>query len=185
MYALIVFFLLPGWVSDGEGDTTSVHKLCALSLDTLGQGFPEESRLRLEDFSYEEYLFVVGRYKAITKEFVRFAEMLARYSDSPEVYRSEDLTRAAPHKPLVITIPTDSLRNFSIVGWSMQNIGFHNFALRLEGYGLVTQERILRLQVENMNLKGADIDTVHQWEIRYRKVKSELEHLFRTRGWSD
>ena len=148
---------------------------------TTAPGF----RIDPKDFNAEEFEFVVNQIRKMLREFRELTEILARHSNAENIRQLGLLSEPTLNDTLIIKIPANSFSKFTTLGWSSQNHGFHNFPLRLEGYGLVSNEKILRLQIENMKLRDSPEDTIQQMQRRWRKAKRELDFFLATESYSD
>ncbi len=160
------------------------YKVYSQPLSTLERDLPEEFRIDPESLlaGFHSSAKRVGEY---LNEFADFTEMLAQYSDSEKIRNFGNFTFPVSNDTLTIKVPVDRLEKYEVLGWTIQNIGFHNLALGVEGYYLATKKEILKLQIENMILRNADADTIRQMQSHYRKAKRELDYFIATNSWSD
>ena len=171
-------------IRDWTEPALEYYKVYSQPLSTLERDLPEELRIDperlLAGFHYRAKR--VGEY---LNEFADFTEMLTQYSDSEKTRNIGNLSFLASNDTLTIAVPVDRLEKYDILGWSIQNIGFHNLAIGVEGYYLASKKEILKLQIENMILRNADTDTIRQMQTHYRKAKRELDYFIATNSWSD
>ena len=160
------------------------YKVYSQPLSTLERNMSEEIRIDPERL-LTGFHSSAERVDEFLNELVEFTEMLTQYSDSEKIRNMGNLTFPASKDTLTITVPVDRLEKYDILSWSMQNHGFHNLAIRVEGYYLASKKEILKLQIENMILQNADADTIRQMQTHYRKAKRELDYFIVTNNWSD
>lgn len=171
-------------IRDWSERALEYYKVYSQPLSTLERDLPEEFRIDPERLlaGFHSSAKRVGDY---LNEFVDFTEMLAQYSDSEKIRNFGNLAFPVSNDTLTIAVPVDRLEKYDILGLSIQNIGFHNLAIGVEGYYLASKKEILKLQIENMILRNADADTIRQMQSHYRKAKRELDYFIATNSWSD
>ena len=152
-------------------------------LTQLRENINRESRIEPEQLVWPEYDSGIWMAKSYLNEYRDFLKMLAGHSNSVVYYDSGYFYTTEPDT-VTFAVPMDSLRAHSVLNWET-SLGYYNSFLWLQGYGLVTREKILRLQIENMRLRNAEADTIQQMQKHYRKIKRELDYFLATKSWAD
>jgi len=71
------------------------------------------------------------------------------------------------------------------LGWEIENIGIPNRMLIVKGYGLVSQKKIISLELENAKLKDAPKEESINLEQRLKKIEKQIEVFLSENIWVD
>ena len=109
--------------------------------------------------------------KQKTLEFIIKEEHFAYTEYESDVRKLEDIL--------------DDYREGKKVYWDSENIAIPNLLLRLKGYGLVTQKKIITLELENAKLKGVAKDAIADLESKFKEAAKQLKYFLEHNIWVD
>ena len=69
--------------------------------------------------------------------------------------------------------------------WETKNLLIPNLLTRFKGYGLLSQRDILRLRLENANLKGEKKEVIINLKQELKKIDEQIKKFFSENIWVD
>ncbi len=146
----------------------------------------DESYVKPEQFSRRDFLLSVERCEKWVSEFGDILALFRRYSGPIKLYTG---FRYRYPKDLVLTfkVPADSLSiaRYKLLSWEYRNLDVPNNLIHIKGFSLMNQTELLRLKLENMEIKGAPVDSIDTMRSEYQEAKKEWEWFLKTTRWRD
>ncbi len=162
----------------------SITVLLLLPATSLSEDRWWELKMSDERFSYSSFTNTVAVTQKHLKAFRDLSELLLDNSDVPQTITSF-AQMEADEEIRIELIGKDLLRFSASLDWAQQNIGFANMITVINGHGLISRNEMLRLRIENLQLKGAkqaDIDTL---QASLEKAEAALKTFLSKQKWSD
>jgi hypothetical protein len=72
------------------------------------------------------------------------------------------------------------VRESKKLDWETENIGIPNNLLQLDGYGLFSQRDMLRLKLENAQLRGVNRQVITDIKQRQKDIEKKIEFLLKS-----
>lgn len=147
---------------------------------------PEFLRVDAEYLTFENTVFAFDFLKRHLDDFRTVVETLGRYSNIQHAQNYHYIKKFETDiDTLIIKLPVDTLLQYDCMSWLINNLGIPNSLVSVAGHRLVSEERILKLQIENMELKGGSAETIKQLKLQHQKIKEERDHFLMTNSYFD
>jgi hypothetical protein len=135
-------------------------------------------------FSYDNFMKNVKGIQKHLNGFRDFSDLILSKSDlNQHIFI---FNKIQPDQDVSIKLKGKDLHRFkSSLLWEQQNIGFPNSLTAIEGYGLISRNKILELKMENLKLKGASQGEIDNVQASLKKAHTELQAFLSEQKWTD
>jgi hypothetical protein len=161
--------------------------MCCVHAESSNSIISEEYIVKEEDFSYSAASEDLQYTFSALKSFRELTDLIEEKTNFRDDYaRLMQQKKSTDGVIYSINISLDEIRKVDNVGWSIQNIGFPNREIIIEGTLLRQNEQIQMLEYEMLKLKKANQKDIEQARDNYFSAKKILKEFIEAHpSWSD
>lgn len=163
----------------------SILLLCSTVVSEGNNSRPEWSVTHAEDFAYDRYVSSIDRISRQLSAFRALTTLIVENSE-PKLQMASPTGPIAEGQRFTVTVTGADLKSIGhSLDWAAQAIGATNSITLAKGYGLVTQRRLLELELKNALLTHQPARHIDSLRTRFETASADLEGFLQESSWID